>query len=465
MDNQTPINFNEFSSSFKGFLDKVVEHAPKEEPFFLEKLREHFGEEPTRLPILAEEFEPHNHPNLYLALEGYLSSEGRSHNLLGVTGEAFGTLSLTDLIVPGHSPYSRHSPCEGPVQYTNIQLTEGEVLTYVKQGLYLICEGDRKMAVFLRGAGEMSINNKLRLDVMAGTPDEGKSFLNDLRTRMRQRNIYRGAIISLSLDRHHSVSIQFQGLPEIKRTDIILPEGLIERIERHTIHFSDKRDKLLKAGRHLKRGLLLHGPPGTGKTLSAMYLARNMPGRTVILITGQGYGLIEWACYLARLLQPSTVILEDVDLVAKERSDDSAQCLPLLFTLLNEMDGLADDADILFLLTTNRPDILEPALAARPGRVDQAIEIPRPDAPCRHRLFELYGRGMEMKLEELGQFIQRTEGVSAAFIKELMRRAALISAQENEEIVIEDRHIDDALKELLSEGGTLTKLLLGVAQD
>ena len=53
---------------------------------------------------------------------------------------------------------------------------------------------------------------------------------------------------------------------------------------------------------------------------------------------------------------------------------------PLLFELLNEMDGLSEDADVIFTLTTNRPDLLEPALAARPGRVDQATEITLPDA-------------------------------------------------------------------------------------
>jgi cell division protease FtsH len=53
---------------------------------------------------------------------------------------------------------------------------------------------------------------------------------------------------------------------------------------------------------------------------------------------------------------------------------------PLLFELLNEMDGLSEDADVIFTLTTNRPDLLEPTLAARPGRVDQATEIPLPDA-------------------------------------------------------------------------------------
>src|SRR5688572_12792394 len=68
---------------------------------------------------------------------------------------------------------------------------------------------------------------------------------------------------------------------------------------------------------------------------------------------------------------------------------DTVGANALLFELLNQMDGLAEDADVLFVLTTNRPDVLEPALAARPGRIDQAIEIPLPDAECRRRLLEL----------------------------------------------------------------------------
>ena len=63
---------------------------------------------------------------------------------------------------------------------------------------------------------------------------------------------------------------------------------------------------------------------------------------------------------------------------------------PLLFELLNEMDGLAEDADIIFLLTTNRAELLEPALAARPGQIDQAVELPLPDADCSAGLLDLY---------------------------------------------------------------------------
>jgi ATP-dependent 26S proteasome regulatory subunit len=235
----------------------------------------------------------------------------------------------------------------------------------------------------------------------------------------------------------------------------------VERIERQTIGFSKHRGRLLASGRHLKRGLLLHGLPGTGKTLTAMYLASQMRDRTVLLLTGRGMGLIEQSCAMARILEPSIVVLEDVDLIAEERTREGA-CAAVLFELLNQMDGLSNDADVLFLLTTNRPDILEPALASRPGRVDQAIEIPLPDEKCRRRLFALYGRGLTLQLQNPDRFIQKTDGVSAAFIRELLRKAALFAADEMLDApTVMDRHLDEALHELMVAGGELTKSLLG----
>jgi ATP-dependent 26S proteasome regulatory subunit len=193
-----------------------------------------------------------------------------------------------------------------------------------------------------------------------------------------------------------------------------------------------------------------------------MYLAAQMAGRTVLLLTGRGLGLVERSCTMARVLQPAIVILEDVDLVAEERTRSAPACTALLFELLNQMDGLAEDADILFLLTTNRPDILEPALASRPGRIDQAIEVPLPDEACRRRLLALYGRGLELRLRREDELIARTKGASAAFIKELMRKAALFAADERADAIVEDRHLDEALHELVVDGGELTKSLLGV---
>src|SRR3546814_16196143 len=122
------------------------------------------------------------------------------------------------------------------------------------------------------------------------------------------------------------------------------------------------------------------------------------------------------------------VVLEDVDLVAMERTMPGHGTNPLLFQLLNEMDGLAEDADIVFVLTTNRVDLLEPALAARPGRIDQAVEVKLPDADSRRRLLELYLRGVAHDLEApdgRAAAVARTEGVSAEVGKGLVGGAVV----------------------------------------
>jgi cell division protease FtsH len=153
------------------------------------------------------------------------------------------------------------------------------------------------------------------------------------------------------------------------------------------------------------------------------------------------------------------VILEDVDLVAEDRYGPGGGS-DVLFQLMDQMSGLSEDADVAFVLTTNRPDALEPALAARPGRVDLAVEIPLPDAVSRARLLELYGRGLDLRLDQPGVVVDRTEGVTASFMKELLRKAALIALEAGREHVT-DADVGGALDELLSETSALTRVLLG----
>jgi len=103
-------------------------------------------------------------------------------------------------------------------------------------------------------------------------------------------------------------------------------------------------------------------------THTIKYLAANLPGHTSLIITAGQMGLLSHYMALARLLQPTMVVIEDVDLIARDREDMDGPCEEsLLNALLNEMDGLKDNADILFVLTTNRPEQLESALAGRDG--------------------------------------------------------------------------------------------------
>jgi hypothetical protein len=468
MSDDQSISTEQFGAVFKAFLEQMATQTRVDEPLFLNRISNHFDADPAHCPILSEEFEVSEQPNLQLAIEDYMARPGRPAELLGVIGDqsySYTGISLTQLLVPARGGLTSGSaPIPGPVQYVNTKLEGDSLIACVQCGLYLIGEADSRIALLVRGPNEIGYHRSIHIEVMARDRSLAECFLAELRTSMRKRNVYRGRVVSLGVDRYDGLVVQFHKLPKIDREQIILPAGLLDRIERQTVRFAKHSDRLLAAGRHLKRGILLHGSPGTGKTLTAMYLASRMSDRTVLLLTGRGLGLIEQSCAMARALQPSMVVLEDVDLVAEERTRPGATCTALLFELLNQMDGLADDADVIFLLTTNRPEILEPALASRPGRVDQAIEVPLPDSECRRRLFELYGQGMLVQVESMDKFVNRTEGASAAFIRELMRKAALFAADEAGEIVVKERHIDEALHELVIDGGELTKALLGLQQ-
>jgi AAA+ superfamily predicted ATPase len=246
----------------------------------------------------------------------------------------------------------------------------------------------------------------------------------------------------------------------------VLPDASLARIERHVIAIAGHRARLQAAGQHLKRGVLLYGTPGTGKTHTVRYLLSQLTGMTAFVLSGQALQLIGQACALARVLQPSMVILEDIDLIAADRSFGPIGANPLLFEVLNQIDGLGDDVDVTFLLTTNRADILERALAERPGRVDAAIEIAPPDDQGRIRLFRLYAAPLGVAAlpdEDLQAAVTATEGRTATYIREVVRRAALLAAdhQPDGDLTVDGAMLAEAAEGLRSDRAALTQALLG----
>lgn len=435
---------------------------PVVEPTLYRRLRDHFRKAPSDLPVLQQQFAGYERPNLQLALDELLKAPDRQASSTGLVSREWDMPSLARLSRPATAKEFH----EGPVELVDVALAHGQQLACVKRSLILFQEAEQPLALFIQDERH-SHRPTINIEVMGSSREVAERFLRQLTRETRHGRAFRGHVLSLEQDCFGGLSVNFHRLPQINRDDIILPESLLTRIERHTISFSRQAEKLRAAKRHLKRGILLYGPPGTGKTLSAMYLASQMPGRSVLLITGHAMGAIETACSLARMLEPATVILEDADLIGTERGHQTVGANALLFELLNQMDGLAEDSDILFILTTNRPEILEPALASRPGRIDQAIEVPPPDAECRRRLIELYGRGLRLEISKLQQLIRRIDGVSAAFIRELLRKAAVYAAEaqtDGEMLCVRDEHISEGLAELLVAGGPLTQSLLAGQQ-
>jgi SpoVK/Ycf46/Vps4 family AAA+-type ATPase len=303
--------------------------------------------------------------------------------------------------------------------------------------------------------------------VPAGEPGArlSQDLFREIEARAGAGRTYRGRVISLESYYDPSGrggSVKVHRLYRVTRDDVILPKTTLDLLDRNVGKFVDARQAIMRFGFSMKKGLLFYGPPGTGKTHTIHYLASQLPEHTTLLISAEQVVQIGEYFRLARFLQPAMVIVEDVDLIARERGHMHGPGEEVLLNkLLNEMDGLREDADVFFILTTNRPEELEPALAARPGRIDQAIEFPLPDDEGRAKLVRLYSRQLDVQGPLLDLIVRRTKGSSPAFIKELMRRSAQFNLELTDEPVLRQQAVDAAVEELIFLGGSLNLKLLG----
>lgn len=412
-------------------------------------IKKHFGRSPDKYPIVGVSFPHYRRACLAIALSKFAKEKGCASRLIGIASYEY-NLSLNDLIHPDKSAQQ----LDGPLHFSDFPLSNGRSINIASQALYLIWNKSTRLIVYIREPDRF--DDQINVEVMARKSAAAQEFIADLKSLMDTHSIYRGKVIAMKNKKHGSIDVSFKALPNIQRSEVILPEETLTQIDKHTSLFSKHQKLLISHKQHLKRGLLLYGPPGTGKTHTIMHIISSMPERTTVLMNGGSMGILEDACALARSLQPATIVIDDVDLIAEERSRGSSNSL--LFDLLNEMDGVAEDSDVLFLLSTNRPEILEPALASRPGRVDQAILIPLPNEDCRRRLFEHYSAAIPASALHLNSHIKATNGVTSSYIRELFRRAVLIAAEEGDDLALTDKHLEDALGAMNSGGSLLTKL-------
>ena len=359
----------------------------------------------------------------------------------------------------------------GTVDYVDLADSPDSTRKCVRFGVFLLRDGDRRCAALIRGPDPHGPMQEAMIELISADQDFASELMADLRRLAVEHSVLRGKVLNMGQGEGNQYgALRFMRRPEMGRDQLVLPDPTLAQIERHVIGIAAHSERLKQAGQHLKRGVLLYGPPGTGKTHTVRYLLAQLRSTTAFVLSGQALGLIGQACGIARVMQPSIVILEDVDLIAGDRSFGPIGGNPLLFEVLNQIDGLGDDVDVTFLLTTNRVDILERALAERPGRVDAAIEIASPDSEGRLRLFRLYGAGLgvdELDDEELQDAISATGGRTATYIREVVRRVALQAADYNPEgsLRVDGSMLAKAASDLLEDRAVLTRSLLGGPED
>jgi hypothetical protein len=416
----------------------------------------HLGCELADVVPVTERFPLWEHVNVQRGVDAYLAAHGRGEGWFGLSG-GFHRPHENMLSLLNYANASRVSAAV----YGTAPIGPDEHTEVVVLGMMLAAAPDGTPVVIGIRAEQDYSPVYTGLELLAADRAAAIAAREEIDRLIRVHNAYRGQVLSFSESEHYGNElVSFLPRPAVTAEDVILPDGVLATIEGHVVGVADWSHDLLSAGQHLKRGLLLYGPPGTGKTHTVRYLMRRQADSTVILLTGTSIRFIDRAAALARRLQPSIVVLEDVDLVGMDR-DFTPDSNPLLFSLLEAMDGVGADADVTFVLTTNRADILELALADRPGRVDLAVEIPRPDASCRERLLRLYARHLAVEAD-LAHVVASTAGVTASFIKEMIRRTVLVSLRAGERPpVLRDPHFAEVLAEMSGEHNALTRSLLG----
>jgi cell division protease FtsH len=421
---------------------------------------------PDDITISERRFPFRVRADLQRAIDRLFGSDATIRHFCGVRKEhAYEGVNFAALLVDGHSP-----AVSVPPEYEEVDIGNEAPIRCLKNGLWFLEQKGNKYAVLLSPTGRFGEVTGMQFQIATANHPEGtriaQAFFKHLEDSILKAESYRGKVLSLEKAEHsysgESAGISVHRLRTVGREQVILPAKTLELLERNVVQFVRQRRRLSGFGLATKKGLLFYGPPGTGKTLTIHYLAGALEGHTTLLVSAEQVGLLGEYMTLARLLQPSIVVLEDADLIARERTEMGSPCEEVLLNkLLNEMDGLKEEADILFILTTNRPEALEAALASRPGRIDQAIEFPLPDEEGREKLVRLYSQGVELGDEVVRAVVARTERVSPAFIKELMRRSVQFQLERDSSQQIEWRDVERALDEMLFSGGSLNLKLLG----
>ena len=421
---------------------------------FTEALSEYLGRPAREVAVVTETVRNHRFADWDIALEMLADRDPESSELGIGGGDMRYHQTLADFVSGVH-----HTFPVGQVDYVSVATGPDTRRRTIGFGMRLFHFEGSPVAVFQRSGNPRYGQEHATVEVMA-SEDLASALLDEARRLATEHSVLRGKVISFESTGYgpESEGVTFQPRPDVTADQVILPEGSMGRIAAHVRGIAEHAEVLRRYGQHLKRGLLLYGPPGTGKTHTVRHLISTSPDHTVVVLAGESLAYVSLAANLARALQPAIVVLEDCDLVAEDRGM-SPTGRPLLFEVLDAMDGLDADADVTFLLTTNRVETLERALVQRPGRVDLAVEVPLPDLEGRRLLLDLYRAGVSYGTDALEDCAVRSEGMTASFMKELMRRAVLLAAIDGVEP--DDERLRSALDGLLSHQEELTRTMLG----
>lgn len=286
----------DFAAAFRLFLNWVHSDdgtAGQNEVVAL--IGDFLGSDGGAQSVLRRELPVFEHVNLQTALDAWAVEPGRSMSVHGITMPPhFGPINLQQLLSgDGIPPLRLSAP-----SLTDLPNGPGSTLACLLLAALLVTDARGTYVLLVIGPAEHGPG--LAVEVAGLTVDDAQIVLSELDALRSQLNVYRGHVLDVTVSPMGGVVLAFADVPRTQRADVVLPELVLTRVERHALGVAEHREQLLAAGQHLKRGLLLFGPPGTGKTHTTRYLVGRMHGYTRLMLTGRSLHAVGSAAELAR---------------------------------------------------------------------------------------------------------------------------------------------------------------------
>ncbi|XP_065895583.1 26S proteasome regulatory subunit 10B-like [Dysidea avara] len=246
----------------------------------------------------------------------------------------------------------------------------------------------------------------------------------------------------------HNMSTETPG--DIKYSEI---GGLAEQIRelREVIELPLINPELFqRVGITPPKGCLLYGPPGTGKTLLAKAVASQLDANFLKVVSsaivdkyiGESARLIREMFTYAKDNEPCVVFMDEIDAIGGRRFSEGTsadrEIQRTLMELLNQMDGFDSVGRVKFIMATNRPDTLDPALL-RPGRLDRKIEIPLPNEQARYEILKIHSSSITKHGEiDYEQIVKLSDEFNGADLRNVCTEAGMFAIRADRDYVIEE---------------------------
>lgn len=229
---------------------------------------------------------------------------------------------------------------------------------------------------------------------------------------------------------------------------------------REIIDYLKEPERFSRMGARLPKGVLLAGPPGTGKTLLAKATAGEagvpfffLTGSSFVeMFVGVGAARVRDLFKQAQEKAPCLIFIDEIDAIGQSRNirvGTHSEQENTLNQLLAEMDGFADNAGVVIMAATNRPEILDPALV-RPGRFDRQIQVLLPSEEGRREILAIHAKQMRLADDvDLGRIAKVTAGFSGAEIANIVNEASLLAVRQDHcEVCMSD--FDSAIERVIA---------------